>query len=252
MNSFRRRRESKLIRISSKDRVDPSEKYNINVSFDDNFLNQITHVIVKSIVIPNTQYNVTKYTYRIFYDAGSGETSLTVPVGQYDLNSLIAAVETKFGEVGIPLTIIQDETTLKLNMTFGIPVFLYGKSTLAHTLGWEFDSAFNTVHELPNLPDLSGLQKVYIKSNKLSNDVSMVTSDKKQINIFTEVDVDVPFGGIVHRVLDDLNTSDEVTNRQPNNISSIDIELLDQNLDPVDLNGHDFEIILKVFSYVSR
>lgn len=255
MTTRKRRRDSKLVRISSRDRSAPSttNKYNFDISFDDYFLHQIQHVIVKSILIPNTQYNINSNNNTLFYDYnGTGVSSITVTPGQYDITSFMTALDAAIVAAGDVCTTTQDPTTLKLTLTFGANTIMYGPAdqatTMHEVLGFEFTTANAAAQVMPGLPDLSGLKKVYIKSNKLSNGVAMSNSEKKHVNVFTEVDIDQPFGGIVHRVLDDLHTSDEVTNAQPKNISTLDIELLDENLNTVDLNNHEFEILLKVFN----
>jgi hypothetical protein len=254
INTRKKRRESKLVRISSRDRASASStnKYNFNINFDDYFLHQIQGVIVKSIIIPNSQYNINANNNTIFYDYnGAGIASVQIPIGQYNLNDFMTALDLAFVTAGIALVTTQDPLTLKLILTFPNPTILYDSfagTTINEVLGYEFTTANLAVQNMPNLPDLSGLQKVFIKSNTLSNGVSMSNSEKKHVNVFTEVDIAVGFGAIEHRVLDTLDTSDEITNSQPKNISSIDIQLLDQNFNQVDLNGLEWEMVLKVFN----
>jgi len=250
MLSRKKLRDSKLVRISSKDRDVPttSNKYNFSISFNDQFLHQVSHVILKSVLIPNGEYNVNSKNNQIDYNPNStGDKSITIPVGQYNLNDFMTEVQNQFTLAGDAVSIVQNALTLKLELTFLVPTVLYASSTAKYKLGFSDDTANILVHALPNLPDLSGLKKVYIKSNTLSNSVSMSNSSKKHYNIFSEVDIDKPFGSVVHRVLDDLHSSDFNTS-QATNLSNIDIQLLDQNLEQVDLNGLDFEIILRVFN----
>ena len=54
--------ESRLLRISSKDRNQASgSRYDISYNTNDNDLHQIKRVTLKSVVIPNTQYNINKH-----------------------------------------------------------------------------------------------------------------------------------------------------------------------------------------------
>lgn len=238
-------RSSKLVRISSLDRDDAktSNQYDFKISFNDSDLNQVKRVVLKSVIIPNSYHNVNSTNNVIDYDGGS---SITLDIGQYSLSELITEIESKFSAINI-LTITQDAKTKKLSFAFTSPIILDDTSTAKRLLGWEDTQASSATHNLPNLPDLSGLKKVFIKSNKLSNATSMADSSKKKYNIFTEIDITVPFGFIEHRVMEHLQNQDELTFSQPKSITNIDIKLFDQHLNELDLNGHHFEIILKVF-----
>lgn len=254
LTSRHRRREAKLVRIRSTDRQGPTatNKYDFTINFDDYMLHQINHVILKSVTVPNTQYNINSNNNTLYYNYnGTGVTSISIAVGQYDITSFMTALDAAIVAAGDVCTTTQDPTTQKLTLTWGANTIMYGRvdqpTTMDRVLGFEFTTANAAAQAMPYLPDLSGLKKVYVKSNKLSNGVSMSTSEEKHYNVFTEIDIDVPFGGIAHRVLNDMDTSDSVTNAQPKNISSIDVQLLDENLQEVDLNGLDWEIVLKVF-----
>jgi hypothetical protein len=205
--------------------------------------------MTKSISIPNTMFNINENNNSLIFNPNAaGDIGLQLPVGQYNFDDFQTALQTEFSNVGQTVTITSDPLTKKLTLTFSVPTVLYGleQSSLAPVIGYEITTDNLTVHNIPGLVDLGGLKKVYIKSNVLSDSVALSSSSKKHVNVFTEIDIDVAFGFIAHRVLNNLETSDEITFSNPKNISSIDIELLDQNLQPVDLNKHDFHIILKV------
>ena len=237
-------RSTKLMRISSLDRNDKKtdNQYDFSVSFNDSDLSQVKRVVLKSVIIPNTSYNINTTNNTIFYDS----SSLTLPVGQYTLSTLITAIENAFSAINV-LTITQDALTQKLTFTFTSNIVLQSTSTMKYVIGFNDTMTSNTVHVMPNLPDLTGLKKVFIKSSALSNMTSMSDSSKKHYNIFSEVDITVPFGFVEHRVLSDLHSSDELTFSQPKNISTIDIKLYDQHLNNLDLNGHHIELIFKIF-----
>ena len=256
-------RTAKIVRISSHDRTsDSKSQYDFKIATNDYFLNQIRKVIVKSVSIPNTQYNVSTVNDTLTYDIGGGDTSVSIPVGQYAspsdvLDALAASLLA--GPDAIVMTHTVDALTAKAELTFGVPIILkrgtngaqseVGTSTIAHVIGLgDVDTASLLVHQMPDLPDLSGLKKVYVSSAVLSSTSSTVSSNRVQSNVYTEVSMDVPFGYYKHRTVDDMTTSDERTVTVPNNLSTIDIKLLDEKLRPVDLNGHDCYISLKVFS----
>lgn len=244
-------RTSKLVRIDSKDRSPSSNsQYDMNVDFNDYMLHQIKRVLLKSVYIPNTMYNVNQYNNKLVYDAGGGDVTITVPVGQYSITQLMDYLVAQFilGPYST-VTYVNDLMTNKLQITFDANVILRSSSTISRVLGMdtENDTANLTVHSLPNIYNLSGLQKVYIGSHTIAKGTTMSSSDKAHIKIFTEIPITVSYGAIEHRVLDMLEITDEVTHSIPFNISSIDITLYDQDLNILDLNGLDYQIVLKVF-----
>jgi hypothetical protein len=256
-------RTAKLVRISSHDRASDSEsQYDFKIYTNDYFLNQIRKVIVKSISIPNTEYNVNSKNNTLTYDIGAGDVSVSIPVGQYgNLTTLYDAVALALlnGPDAIVMTYVIDALTNKATLTFGVPIILRGgtsgielidtKSTIGHVIGLsDEDTASLLVHPLPNIPDLSGLTKVYVASKALSVSSSMVSSNLVQANVISEINVDQPYGFWIHVDRPEIEITDESTSTIPNNLSSIDIQLLDQKLRPVDLQGIDVYITLCVYS----
>lgn len=249
----RKMRTARYLRISSRDRLKPSENnlYNFSVSFNDYSLNQVSKVVVKSIMIPNTAYNINETNNSVLLNYnGTGDVGFQLPVGQYDSASLITALEAEFLGVGATVTITENAVNKKWILTFALPTVLYGLeqgSTLASVIGYEFTTQNIAVHTMPYLRDLVGLKKVFVGSNTLSNTTNMISSDDRRVHILTECDITVPYGFIEHRVVTELDTSDEITYHQPKNISYVDLTLYDDRLNRLDLNGHHWEIVLKVF-----
>ena len=242
---------SKLIRIDSKDKsITSHSQYDMEIDFNDYMLHQIKRVILKSVYIPNTMYNVNQYNNQLVYDAGAGNVIITVPVGQYSITQLMDYLVAQFilGPYGT-VTYVNNLMTNKLELTFDANIILRSSSTISEVLGMDsyVDTSNLSVHSLPHIYNLSGLLKVYIGSHTIAKGTTMSSSDKTHLNIFTEIPMRVSYGAIEHRVLDVLESTDEVTHSIPFNMSSIDITLYDQNLNIVDLNGLEYQIVLKVF-----
>jgi len=222
-------------------------------------IDQISKVMVLSVTVPNTEYNVNTKNNTLNYDAGAGNVQVSITVGQYtSLSDVLDALAVSILVNGIVMTHSIDTLTSKATLTFdtaliirrgsGIGVDEADESSISHVIGaGDLDTASLLVHIMPDLPDLSGLKKVYICSHTLSSSTQMISSDDRHSNAFAEINITEPFGFYCHRHLDDLNTSSELTLSMPGNISTVDIQLLDQKLRPVDLNGHDVYLTLKVF-----
>jgi hypothetical protein len=209
----------------------------------------VKRVLLKSVFIPNTSYNVNQYNNQFTYDQGGGDKTVTVPPGQYSatgfLDSLVAELAAEVPAV--TLTYAINTTTNKITLTFANPTIIRGSSTSAYVIGLdpEVDTASLTVHPSPYVLDFSGLKKVYIGSHTMSKGTTMSSSDKNHIKIFTEIDIDQAYGKVVHRVLDNLDSIDEATHSIPFNVSSLDLTLYDEDLNPLDLNGHHVQLVLK-------
>lgn len=245
-------RESKLVRIDSKDRsAGSNSRYDFTSCLNDYMLHNIRRVLLKSVFIPNTQYNINAYNNQLTYDAGAGDKTITIPVGQYNITELMDEMIVQFAAEtpAITMTYVVGSITKKLQLTFGGTTILRAESLISKYIGMdeEKDTANLTVHNLPNVYNLSGLQKVYIGSHSVAKGTTMSSSDKSHIKVFTEIPITVNFGEVEHRVLSDMHSIDEVTHSVPFNISNMDVTLYDENLNIVDLNGLDFQIVLKVF-----
>lgn len=244
-------RQSMLVRIDSKDRSTGSASpYEMRVNLNDYMLHNIRRILLKSVFLPNTQYNINANNNQLTYDAGAGDKTITIPVGQYTVTELLDEMIVQFAAEApaITMTYVVNSVTKKIQLTFGGTTILRASSIIAKIIGMgDADTANLTVHNLPNMYNLSGLQKVYIGSNTIAKGTTMSSSDKSHISVFTEIPITVDFGEIQHRVLSDLHSIDEVTHSVPFNISDVDITLYDQDLNVVDLNGLDYQIVLKVF-----
>ena len=234
-------KESRLLRISSKDRsLESPSKYQITYKTNDNDLHQIKRVVLKSAIIPNSQYNIHQYNNTFYFD---GEPYI-IPVGQYTITMLISTLANT-----IPgLAISQSPLTKKLTLTYGSPfsVLVNDENPLARVLGITEDVEDVSTYSCKALPDLSGLENIYIASQTLSNHSAMICNDKQKQSIFCSVGVNVPFGQTM--ILEEDSVSLDYTDFYgPRNISTIDISLLDENNNVLDLNGLDWVLTFRVY-----
>lgn len=245
-------RESKLVRISSRDRDGDSQgQYNFKVSFNDYFLNNVRRVLVKEIVVPNTAYNVNSNTNTLVYEAAAGDQTITVTPGQYTLTELLDELVTQFAAEtpAQTMTYTVNSITDKLNITFTNSISLKGSAlgtTMSYLLGLNpsINTASQLSHDLPNSFDMSGLKTIHVGSHRLTTGTSMSSSDKSHVKIFTSIPITVGYGQWEKRIITEYHTSDQITHSVPFNISNIDITLYDENLNIVDLNGLDVYITL--------
>jgi hypothetical protein len=244
---------SRLLRISSKDRSPQSNsRYDIEFNTNDNDLHQIKRITLKSVVIPNTQYNINKYNNTLYFPTShTATTDYVIKQGQYTTSELITAINTAVNAVISPavLQITQDLADQKLTFTLSAGTMDIHDDTqnrMAKVLG--IDTGLNgvSVYVCDHLPNLSGLGHIYISSQALSNHTQMISHDKQKQNVFADVTMKVGFGQSQYTD-EDSNSLDYVVFPGLKNISRLDIKLMDENNNELDLNGRDWTIIFRVF-----
>jgi hypothetical protein len=193
-------------------------------------------------------YNINRNNNRLHLpNTLSLDTDYIIPEGQYTTETLIAALELVLPST----TITQDSLTQKLTFTMAGGQFSVFSdrdvNPMCEVLGMITSStSMVNVYTSEALPDLAGLNNIYISSQTLSNHSAMIASEKLKKDIFCNIPIDVPFG--VTKISDEDETSlDYSVFSSRKNISSIDITLLDENNDVLDLQGADWIIILRVY-----
>ena len=117
---------------------------------------------------------------------------------------------------------------------------------MATVLGIDKDYLLQTDVLVDALPDLVGLKHIYVSSNALSNNVSLIENNKKRINIFCDIPITVDFGKF--QIEDnDANTLDYTDFHSRKNISTIDIKLMNELNETLDLNGLDWVLVFRVY-----
>ncbi len=225
---------------------------------------EVSAVRVKSVSFTNTQYNITSRSNTFYYsDDLATVKSVTIPIGQYNITDLITALTASLLVAGVTVIMALDPLTQKIQVVSTAPAiqyfdFEYGQDNiLGAKLGIGGKSgleggAFNFL----NVPDLTGLTMLYVRSSAISNDHSLEqftrappTGNDRLIriemsDIIEAVGVSAPFGFFIHYEND--NPLNIIEYETPRSMSNIDIELTDNFGDIVELNGGEVIIVLEV------
>ena len=253
-NSVKNLRSARLIRISSKEKTHSADSTtNFHVHMNQSDLHNIRHVSLKSIQLTNTAYNVPEGKNTLFYQdaddfALDNQKVVTVPAGQYDFTSLKDVIESALAGYGDDATITLDPVTKKIVFTWVATGRILGDSPIGSILGFTESTSLAAVLVADTMPNLAGLTKVYITSHALTHSSVLATGSKRSLQVLAEIDVDVPFGFTAYKQIEELHTQDEFTSEQGIEISTIDIQLYDQDLEPLDLNGSHVYITLRAYS----
>lgn len=257
-----------LLRVSSDFKTANSESNsNFSVSYNNvQLLQGITRCVMKSADIPNVFYNIDNRGYNftnsgnnkfVWINAANNYQITTIPRGQYTIAQLLAVINTSIYAAYIPngsVSLILNPITQKIEITntsgqsFGISL---ADSTIAPYLGMLVAVPWSpTVSVLFNgFPNLSGLQEIYVTSQKVSDCSNMVVASNTMYPVILNIQIDKPFGEWVHYASQhpEIDDIEYPSISQGTNIQLIDIQLRDRWGNIVDLQGLPFNIIIKCY-----
>ena len=242
---------SSFLRISSAERLnqnDSQTNFTVSINNDTN-LQKVTMVAVKEVTIPSTAYNITSKNNAFFMSDGTTTYSFRITPGQYNITSLITQINTN--PSNIYFTVAQDPYTLKLKATrtFGSPLdFVSGTDNINGAVGIVAPLTFNVNTMFQNLPDLSGIRNFYVVSSVLGDGNSMISPTLPKLSVVSVVPNDVTWGQICYYRSneEELDTIYYPSQANGKNISYIDLKLVSIDGEPIDLNGLDWSILIKV------
>jgi hypothetical protein len=220
-------------------------------------------VAIKSISIPNVQYNITNYNNKLVVYYGDATppsvATITLPEGQYNITSFMSALQALMRDAvsDDSLTITQNDLTGKLTIsTDTVPINISidrSLSPLAKVIGLGdkeggvYPAQVSLLIESPFLPSLGGLKNFYLASRVLSQGYNGIFKNGETVGMVMNIPVDVPYGAVEHYDPQDIRLNLNQFSR-PSNIQWIDIKVLDEDLNTVDLHGADIEIVLKIYT----
>jgi hypothetical protein len=226
------------------------------VTTNDPDLNQISGVRIKSIMVPNSQYNVNSSNATLYMtQSHTATTDFAIAEGQYTTTTLISALQTVINADIAPatMTITQDTVTQKLLFTFSAGTFsMYNfddGNDMAKLLGILISSAAPALTFTSfGVPDLIGLRHVFIVSNSLTGGTNLISQTGTNFNMLGDILVDVPFGEYVMREFTEQTTNHFYYNNF-RNTASFDISLVAEGTTALlELNGLPWTIVLECFS----
>jgi hypothetical protein len=206
-------------------------------------------IAVKEVTIPSSAYNITSKNNAFFMSDGTTTYTFRITPGQYNITSLITQINTN--PSNIYFTVAQDPYTLKLKATrtFGSPLdFVSGTDNINGAVGIVAPLTFNVNTMFQNLPDLSGIRNFYVVSSVLGDGNSMISPTLPKLSVISVVPNDVTWGQICYyrsneEALDAIYYPSQSNGK---NISYVDLKLVSIDGQPIDLNGLDWSILIKV------
>jgi hypothetical protein len=207
---------------------------------------------VVQAVIPSTVFpvNATSNTLQYVINGGSIE-SFQLPVKLYTPASLATAIQTAFTTAGHAIGVTYDADLARLVIDPGAVLLTISlASPIGPVMGYsgptvgagEIDIlAGSGANPAPYVIDLAGPRAYTVVCDELSLDSVDSTRTGTSEHVLCSVPVTAPFGG--------LNTyqsqTRELSHTSTRNIGRLTIRLLDEDMQPVDLQGSEWCIVIR-------
>jgi hypothetical protein len=251
--------ETNYVIINSKFRSS-SSKSTSDFTFNLGESLEISDVAIKSVSLVNAEYNIKKQHNTLIVNNGAIDYVIVVPVGQYNINQLIAVIETELTTAyGGTNTITLDPITQKLIFstttairfrtdTFWSPLtFILGLGDTPDTpttLNY-YPTIPSSNINAPFFPNLQGANNYHIVSNTIGQGQGSLLKNNDKRPIILSVPVTETFGNVINYEVNEINLNKRHFSR-PTNIQSIDIKIIDDDNEIVDLGGTNIEIVLQI------
>jgi len=251
---------SKLLRINSAERLKAaaygytSSNFRLDYNLNIPDLVKVHSIVLKSCSIPNTQYNIGLENNSFLFSTGGVLSTIPLLVGNYTIAELITALTTSAQAIAVGMSIVIQSPTGKLEFSFTTNSRLYTSSEgneLGDTLGLTIGSGVDVPQFLaPSLPNLTGLQNVYIVSRTLSGGAGLIDPKLNQLAIFAHVQMISPFGTYNHYISPE-ERSDEIFFPSDRTLGEVDIALVNDQGVVIDLQGLEWNCIIKIYYHVN-
>lgn len=251
----------KILVINSFDKLSGTNT-DFRVQFNDSIAQEVIKIIVKDIWIPNQFYNVEtdgnrKNNTLVINQNGLGEITLTIPEGQYNIDTLILALTSSIDGAligGVVVTITKNTATNILTFTFtgGLPanhnVSFVDTSLIKSLIGFDATIPETDILNMTYPWNLNQLQYVQVHSPELASTHGMDAGANTTINLLESVSLsDTPFGGVAHKQSND-DELHEILYDDQRVIQQVRIKLRDSNGNLLSLpENHYCTIMVKAY-----
>ena len=200
---------SRISRVSSVSRqydIETPSNFSVNIPQRSTEFNKLICCQILNICIPNTMYNVPSGSNTLIYQAVSApgvDLSIVITPGQYNISEFLTAIQTALGVAGITFSWTLDSITKKYTYTTSPKIQLTSgiENHMAIQLGYGTDDTviwtLDPANESPYIPNLYGVQTIYIHSNALAPQSSNFDRDGMTATI-AYIDINEQFGDTCH------------------------------------------------------
>jgi hypothetical protein len=220
---------------------------------------EVSDIAIKSVSMVNAEYNIRAGHNTLIVNNGLVDTILTIPVGQYDINSLMTEVSSQLTSTyGGTNTLTLGATNKKVSFNTTTPL-RYGTNLATSPVGFilglgdepnplastYYPEVEASVFIAPYLPNLQGSNNYHIASSTLGQGQGSLLKNNDKRPIILSVPNTVDFGEVINYEVNEIKLNQRHFNR-PTNIQDIDIKILDDDNEIVDLQNTNIEIVLQI------
>ena len=238
-------------------------------------ITDVKSITVKSVEIPNSYYNISSHLgnnyMKVKKISNSVEELITLPDGQYDLQGIqntvnnLLSVNAGFTDLTIQLSndsVTTVTSSVDYNLIFGVNAkgehdkFRF-RSKLGYMLGFRNAtySVESTTISSESLPNLNSTKYIYLaleefNKNKQNSFTTPLSNSLINNNILSRMTVNngaSTFGDLIVTNYSNGNLISDKRNYSGTvDLQKIKVSLLDENGNPLDLNGLDYSFCLEV------
>lgn len=256
-----RAHRGKILRISSADKDVGQTNSNFTVSLGNSaFIQNVKAVVVKTINFKHVFPNIFagNQTFKFRYD--STDYEIKVPVAWWDASSLATYLNTEMSALvaGIGCALVVwpvgapsgQNTYFEFTNLNAFQLTIYSKengNALADVLGISENLLTTPLDQRAQfLPDLGGLSVVYLCSNVVAGaNATASSNDGENINIVTEIPINVPFGGEISYRSSDHHL-DTIMFQNPKGLVSIDFAICTRAGEILSLQQNNLTMTLRI------
>jgi len=203
-----------------------------------------TYKLLK-VVMSNNIYAVNNFNNKIYFEDNGGDLTATLSNGTYTATELISNIQTQMDAVSAnTYTVVHNTNNNKYTISTGVNFRFKFASFTANSarklLGFDaVDGVLSTSQTSTNALDLSPYKSIYIdlpeggSNAKISNNVASSIP----------VSVSTDFGNVIRETYEDEDIEFKFNKK-----NQISYKIHDDVNNEIDLNGGDWEIILKKVS----
>jgi hypothetical protein len=201
---------------------------------------------------PGVTYTATNAPSSPFNVVPTEYFEVAIPEGQYDITTLMPAVATALsvniaGVIGVT-QFTTPPNTGKVQITGSAQTWKFEECDVAHYLGYDPKTmAYALTHIGAHLPDLIGARFLYVASNTLMNGYNAIQKNAEKTSIIAGIPVCSTYGS-----KDTWEAPYPVIKKYDGsvNISELDIQILDENNIPLDLDNADVVLQFEIWCTV--
>lgn len=234
-----------IINLNSIDAVKLNSTYNSSVVFSfPNIMSNKSRAFMKvlSCQVPVSFYNINETNNSLNFVVNGTPISILIDVGNYNSNTLAVAISTQLTSYGITMTIVLNKINGKYTFTISSGIFsILDTSTMLYILGLTGTKASTGTILVCDYPlNLLGSLNLYFTSNAFncSTNNSSTMSNK---NVFLSLDINVDVFSIIQ-----LSQPTDLLKIHNKNITSVDIQILDDRHNLVNFNNANWSMSILV------